>query len=248
VLPELVSFGPFTLHSFGAMMAIALVVPWWFLREDLCDRGFEAESAFWLMLGAGVGGIAGAKLWYVADNGGSELFSGTGLTWYGGLIGGIAGVLIAAFALRLPIGHIANAAAAPLAIGYGIGRIGCQLAGDGDYGSASSLPWAMSYPDGTVPTTQLVHPTPVYETLSMLVLFWVLWRLRDRITAPWALFGLWAVLAGLERFLVEFIRRNSETVAGLTTAQLVSVGLVLGGALLYLLAKPEAPARAGRTR
>jgi len=246
VLPELISIGPFTLYSFGAMMAIALVVPWWFLREDLRDRGFDPEAAFWLVFGAGVGGIAGAKIWYVAENPGEPLFSGTGLTWYGGLVGGVAGAVIAALWMRLPIGEVANAAAAPLALGYGIGRIGCQLAGDGDYGSASSLPWAMSYPEGTVPTTELVHPTPVYETAAMIVLFWLLWRLRGRVTAPWALFGVYCVLAGLERFLVEFVRRNPETVAGLTTAQLVSVGLVAIGAALFFLAKP-APGPAAKT-
>lgn len=242
MLPELLSIGPFTLYSFGAMMAIALVVPWWFLREDLRDRGMDPAGAFWLMFGAGVGGIAGAKIWYVLDNPGEPLLSGSGLTWYGGLIGGVAGVLIAARALRLPFGEIANAAAAPLAIGYGIGRIGCQLAGDGDYGSATDLPWGMSYPDGTVPTTEIVHPTPLYETVAMLVLFWVLWRLRGRITAPWALFGVYCVLAGFERFLIEFIRRNSEVAAGLTAAQLVSVGLVALGAALYFTPRPTARA------
>ncbi|MCC6832142.1 MAG: prolipoprotein diacylglyceryl transferase [Thermoleophilia bacterium] len=243
MLPELFSVGPFTLHSFGAMMAISLVVPWWFLREDLRDRGYDPESAFWLMLGAGVGGVAGAKIWYVLDNPGEPLLSGSGLTWYGGLIGGVSGVILAALYLRLPLGEIANAAAAPLAIGYGIGRIGCQLAGDGDYGSPTSLPWGMSYPDGTVPTDQVVHPTPLYEIAAMVVLFWLLWRLRGRVTAPWALFGVYCVLAGLERFLIEFIRRNSEVAAGLTAAQLVSVGLVALGAALFFLARPAAPAR-----
>lgn len=246
MLPELLSVGPFTLYSFGAMMAIALVVPWWFLREDLRDRGIDPGTAFWLMFGAGVGGIGGAKVWYVLDNPGEPLLSGSGLTWYGGLIGGLAGVILAALYLRLPLGEIANAAAAPLAIGYGIGRIGCQLAGDGDYGSATDLPWGMSYPDGTVPTDEIVHPTPLYETASMVLLFWLLWRLRGRITAPWALFGLYCVLAGLERFLIEFIRRNSEVAGGLTAAQLVSVGLVALGAALFFLAKPAGPATPAR--
>lgn len=244
MLPELLSIGPFTLYSFGAMMAIALVVPWWFLREDLRERGFDPANAFWLMFGAGVGGIAGAKVWYVLDNPGEPLLSGSGLTWYGGLIGGVAGVVIAAAMLRLPLGQIANAAAAPLALGYGIGRIGCQLAGDGDYGSATDLPWGMSYPEGTVPTTEIVHPTPLYETAAMAVLFWALWRMRGRVTAPWALFGIYCVFAGLERFLIEFIRRNSEVAAGLTAAQLVSVGLVALGAALYFLAPgPATPAK-----
>ena len=100
------------------------------------------------------------------------------------------------------------------ALGYAIGRIGCQLAGDGDYGDVTTLPWGMAYPEGTVPTTQIVHPTPVYETLASLVIFWVLWRMRGRLTAPWALFGLYLVLAGVERFAVEFVRATPVVVAG----------------------------------
>lgn len=232
--PELFSIGPFTLHAFGAMVALGLIAAWWFLREDLSDRDVDPEAAFWLMAGAGIGGLGGAKLWYVAEHGGQDLLTGSGLTWYGGLIGGTAGVVLAALWLQIPLGLAANAAAAPLALGYAIGRIGCQLAGDGDYGSASSLPWAMSYPDGTVPTTELVHPTPVYETAAMVLVFWVLWRLRDEFTAPWSLFGVYAVLAGLERFLIEFIRVNPKHVAGLTDAQITSVALVVVGAALVL--------------
>ncbi len=130
-----------------------------------------------------------------------------------------------------------DTAAVPLAIGYAIGRVGCQLSGDGDYGIHSDLPWAMSYPDGTVPTTDTVHPTPVYETLAMGLVAVVLWRLRDRF-APGVLFGLYLVAAGLERFLVEFVRRNEEVVAGLTQPQLISLALMaLGAAILAVRAR-----------
>jgi phosphatidylglycerol:prolipoprotein diacylglycerol transferase len=130
-----------------------------------------------------------------------------------------------------------------LAIGYAIGRIGCQLSGDGDYGRATSLPWGMSYPDGEVPTTEIVHPTPVYETAAMLVVFFVLWRLRDRLNRPWQLFGLWAILAGAERFLVEFVRRNADVALGLTPAQLWSVGMMVVGAVLMVARTETARAR-----
>jgi phosphatidylglycerol:prolipoprotein diacylglycerol transferase len=90
----------------------------------------------------------------------------------------------------------------------------------------------MAYPDGTVPTTHRVHPTPVYESLAMGVAAVVLWRLRDRFR-PGVLFALYLVLAGVERLLVEFIRRNSDVVAGLTLPQLVSIAMILaGGAFL----------------
>ncbi|MFN8108838.1 MAG: prolipoprotein diacylglyceryl transferase family protein [Thermoleophilia bacterium] len=234
--PDLFSIGPFTLHAFGAMVALGFIGAWWFLRVDLAERGYDPEAAFWCIVGAAVGGLVGAKVWYAIDNGGG-LVSGSGLTWYGGLIGGALCALGAGVAQRIPLGQLANAAAAPLALGYAVGRIGCQLAGDGDYGSPSKLPWAMSYPDGTVPTTQTVHPTPVYETLAMMVVFWALWRLRGRLGRPWELFGLYAVLAGTERFLVEFIRRNPDTVGALTTAQVFSAGLVLAGVVILLLVR-----------
>jgi phosphatidylglycerol:prolipoprotein diacylglycerol transferase len=126
-----------------------------------------------------------------------------------------------------------------LALGYAIGRIGCQVSGDGDYGIRSSLPWAMGYPHGTVPTPPgvRVHPTPIYETLAMGLLAWLLWRLRDRVR-PGVVFALYLVGSGFERLLVEFIRRNREVFVGLTAPQLESIGLLLAGLIwLSLLAR-----------
>ena len=122
--------------------------------------------------------------------------------------------------------------ATALALGYGIGRIGCQVSGDGDYGIRSKLPWAMGYPHGTVPTPPgvTVQPTPIYETVSMCLVAYLLWKLRDRVR-PGVVFALYCVLSGLERFLVEFIRRNKEVFIGLTAAQLESAGLVILGAI-----------------
>ena len=241
VIPDLFSIGPFTLHSFGLMVASGLIVAAYFLSRDLAGRGRDPALAWELAVAAGVGGFFGARVDYLIQNGGSGLFSSIGLVWYGGVIGGAVAVWMVSAWRKVPIGVVANVMAPALALGYAIGRLGCQLSGDGDYGSASSLPWAMSYPDGTVPTTELVHPTPIYETTAMLVAFYVLWRWRSRFDRPWALFGVWCVFAGVERFLVEFVRRNDAVALGLTTAQLFSVGLViLGGVLLWT--------RAGRTR
>jgi phosphatidylglycerol:prolipoprotein diacylglycerol transferase len=191
-----------------------------------------------------VGGVLGAKIDFVLQNGSEGNFlSGSGLVWYGGVIGGAIGVIAVAAWRKIPIGRLANMSAPGLAIGYAIGRIGCQLSGDGDYGRATSLPWGMSYPDGEVPTTEIVHPTPVYETAAMLVVFFVLWRLRDRLNRPWQLFGLWAILAGAERFLVEFVRRNEDVALGLTAAQLFSIGLMAIGAVLMIGRTGAEPAR-----
>ena len=116
-----------------------------------------------------------------------------------------------------------------LAIGYGIGRIGCQLAGDGDYGVATDLPWGMAYPNGVVPTLEKVHPAPVYETLLGLAIFAILWRLRLRFEKPGQLFSLYLVLAGAARFAVEIIRLNPDVVWGLSAAQLISLVMIAAG-------------------
>src|SRR5204863_269822 len=158
-----------------------------------------------------------------------SLFSGAGLVWYGGAIGGAIAVLLWAWRRNWLTLQLLDVASVPLAAGYAIGRIGCQLAGDGDYGKAWDGPWAMAYPHGTVPTTVPVHPTPVYETIVMGLVTVLLWRWRHRFR-PGTLFALWALLAGVERFLVEFIRRNEAVVAGLTQPQLISIAMIVGGA------------------
>jgi phosphatidylglycerol:prolipoprotein diacylglycerol transferase len=137
-----------------------------------------------------------------------------------------------------------------LALGYGIGRIGCQVSGDGDYGIRSKLPWAMGYPHGTVPTPPgvTVQPTPIYETVAMCLLAYVLWQLRDRVR-PGVVFALYLVLSGLERLLVEFVRRNKEVLAGLTAPQLESIVLMaIGVVLLWVLARGGGWAAPGRDR
>jgi phosphatidylglycerol:prolipoprotein diacylglycerol transferase len=189
-----------------------------------------------------VGGVVGARLDYIVQNWHKvshdlfgNLFSGSGLVWYGGALGGAIGVLLWA-ARRGWLGlQMLDTAALPLALGYAIGRVGCQVSGDGDYGIHSGLPWAMPYPHGTVRTTDDVHPTPVYESLAMGLVTLLLWRLRDRFR-PGVLFSLYLLLSGTERVLIEFIRRNSDVVAGLTLPQLISIGLMaVGGALLVAL-------------
>jgi phosphatidylglycerol---prolipoprotein diacylglyceryl transferase len=191
-----------------------------------------------------VGGLVGARGYYLIQHWSTvrhdlvgSIFSGSGLVWYGGLIGGAIGVIIAARRRNFLSLSMLDACCLPLAFGYGIGRIGCQVSGDGDYGTASHLPWAMGYPHGTVPTPAgvTVHPTPIYETIAMGLITFALWQLRDRLR-PGLIFALYLLLAGAERLLVEFIRRNDAVWAGLTAPQLESLGLMLAGAVWLTLA------------
>jgi phosphatidylglycerol:prolipoprotein diacylglycerol transferase len=239
--PE-IDLGPLTLKTFGIMFALGFLG-----AAAVCGRRFKelgkpADWAYEMIFAALVGGIVGARGYYMAQNWDAvkedffgNLFSGSGLVWYGGAIGGAIAVCIWAWRRGFLELALLDLAAAPLALGYAIGRIGCQLSGDGDYGTPSDLPWAMSYPDGTVPTTDRVQPTPVYESVTMALVAWLLWTLRDRL-APGLLFALYLVLSGLERFLVEFVRRNDEVWAGLTVPQIESLVLMVIGLAWIALA------------
>jgi phosphatidylglycerol:prolipoprotein diacylglycerol transferase len=232
--PE-INLGPITLQSFGLMFALAFLAAGALVGRRFAEIGRPADWAYEMGFSALVGGIVGSRLYYIADNYDEvkddllgNLFSGSGLTWYGGVLGGAIAVLLWARYrgfLRLAL---LDVAAPALALGYAIGRIGCQLSGDGDYGQEWDGPWAMAYPDGTVPIEEEVHPTPVYETLAMGLGAFLLWQLRDRFRDG-VLFAVYLVYAGIERFLVEFLRRNDDALLGLTQAQLESLAMVVAG-------------------
>jgi phosphatidylglycerol:prolipoprotein diacylglycerol transferase len=242
--PEL-DIGPITLQTFGIMFSLAFVAAGALIARRLKEIGKPPDWAYELAFAALIGGLVGARVYYMAENWDSvkddffgNLFSGEGLVWYGGAFGGAAGAFLWAAYRRFLGLTLLDVTAPALALGYAVGRIGCQLSGDGDYGIESDLPWAMSYPDGTVSTTEEVHPTPVYESLAMGLVAWLLWSWRDRLR-PGLLFALYLVLSGAERFLVEFVRRNDEVVGALTAPQIQSIVLMLvGGAWIALARRP----------
>jgi phosphatidylglycerol---prolipoprotein diacylglyceryl transferase len=232
-----IDIGPLTLQTFGIMFALAFLAAGALVWKRLTELGKPGDWAYEIGFAALVGGIVGSRVYFIVQNYSEvkhdllgNLFSGAGLVWYGGVIGGALAVILWAW-YRDFLGLVLLDLAAPaLAIGYAIGRIGCQLSGDGDYGKPWNGPWAMAYPDGTVPTDRTVHPTPIYETLAMGLCAWLLWQLRDRVRTG-VLFAIYLLYAGAERFLVEFIRRNTITALGLTTAQLESLAMMAAGAI-----------------
>ena len=236
--------GPITLKTFGLTFALAFIAIGALAARRFKELDKPIDWAYEIAFAALVGGLVGARGYFIVQNYDSvkhdllgNIFSGSGLVWYGGVIGGaIAVVLWARWRGMLDLGLL-DFTAPLLALGYAVGRIGCQVSGDGDYGIHSSLPWAMGYPHGEVPTPAgvTVQPTPIYETLSMGIVALWLWRARDRYR-PGILFAFYLVLGGLERVLVEFVRRNKEVFAGLTAAQLESVGLLVVGLLWLSLA------------
>ena len=244
--PE-IELGPITLQTFGLCFALAFIAAGWLLWKRLGELGKPVDWAYEMGFSALIGGLIGSRLDFILQNYDDvsddllgNIVSGSGLVWFGGLVGGAIGVCLWAWYRGYLGTALLDLCAPALALGYAVGRIGCQLSGDGDYGQPWDGPWAMSYPDGTVPTTEEVHPTPVYETLAMAGVAYVLWRLRDRLTGG-LLFALYLVLAGAERLLVEFIRRNEDVALGLTQAQLISVGMILAGGIWLLLARRGGP-------
>jgi len=173
-----------------------------------------------------------------------------GFTWYGGLIGGLVAALVIVRRHRLPLGTVAGAAAVPLTIAYGIGRLGCLLSGDGTYGRPTSVPWAMTFPNGVVSTTVPVHPTPLYEALAAVLVAAALWALGRHWNPP-AVFGAYLALSGIARFLVEFLRINDPVLLGLTQPQLWALASLLTGVVLIVrtqyLNAPGPSAVEGRT-
>ena len=238
--PE-VEIGPLTLQTFGICFAAAFLGCGVLCARRLRELGKPLDWAYEAVLAAFAGGLVGARLDYVAQNWDrvaddlpGALFGGTGLVFFGGLVGGIAGVVLWGKWRGWLGWQLADMAGMAVPLGYTIGRVGCQVSGDGDYGVPSGLPWAMSYPEGTVPTMEEVHPTPVYESLVMGLVTLALWRARDSFR-PGTIFALYLVAAGVERFLVELIRRNEPVLLGLTVAQLFSLlAVAAGGALLVL--------------
>ena len=229
--PQL-DLGPVELQTFGICLALAFIACGALLARRFAELGRPADWSYEALFAAVAGGLIGARVDYLVQNWDrvsgdllGALLSGSGLVFFGGLAGGALGVALWARWRGFLGLELADAAAPALALGYAIGRVGCQISGDGDYGVASELPWAMAYPEGAVPTTEVVHPTPIYETLALGVATVFMWRVRDRVR-PGMLMALYLLIAGAERLLIEFIRRNDAVLLGLTTAQLVSVGMV----------------------
>ena len=230
--PTLFEVGPFTVHSFGVMMALAFVSAGLMTGWGMKRRGLDPELTYSMLIAAIVGGVVGAKIHYLIvhpEQVGSALFSGSGLIWYGGLIGGTLAVWVVVVFSKARTALVADAIGPALALSYAVGRVGCLLNGD-DYGRPTGLPWAMSFPKGSPPTDQLVHPTQIYESLmSLVILALLLVVFIPRLRRAGSLFWSYLALAGVERFVVEFVRVNEPIALGLTQAQWISVFLFVSG-------------------
>jgi phosphatidylglycerol:prolipoprotein diacylglycerol transferase len=247
--PEIVLFG-IPLKTFGLCLGLSFFVSGVIVARRLRELGKPPDWAYEMVLAALVGGLLGGRLYWLIQNPSrfedlSVVFGGSGLIWFGGALGGAAGVLLWAYRKGMFNLLLLDLCSPALAMGYAVGRVGCQISGDGDYGTQTDLPWGMAYPDGVLPTNDVVHPTPIYETLAMGLAALALWRARDAFR-PGVLFGFYLVFAGTERLLVEFVRRNDVVVGGLTEAQLFSLVMLLAGLTWIVIAARTGGLRAQR--
>ncbi len=254
---EIPIFGGIPIHSFGLMLAVAFITSSFVLKRLFLQQKFPAEVAERLVLLAAVFGLLGSKLYYLLFEAFDRfikdplgmLFSGAGLTWYGGFVLAFLAIIWIVRKNKLPLLRSLDLVSMVLPLGYGLGRIGCHLAGDGDYGkpydgifgtdySRGIVPpseafygteIAKQYPNGLVPDHTLVHPTPLYETVLSLAVFGILYFLHRRSPKPGSILASYLVLGGLARFGVEFLRINPIVAWGLSGAQLISLVMIALG-------------------
>jgi phosphatidylglycerol:prolipoprotein diacylglycerol transferase len=260
IYPFVFHIGPLEITGYGLMMMVAFLMGGWLIALELKRRGLSEDYAADMIAAAVIGGIVGAKLWYVVvaqDMG--ALFSRGGLVWYGGFIGGTAAVILNGWRLKVPLRWTMQLAAPALPAAYALGRVGCFLVND-DYGRPTDLPWAVKFPQGLPPSTaasmeQLfgipvapgtdpstvlaVHPTQIYEAILMLGAFMLIWSLRKSDRPIGWIFGLYLAIAGIERFLIVILRAKDDRFLGpFTLAQLTSVVLVVAAVWIWSRLKP----------
>ena len=256
--PVSYSLGPLQVTGFGIAVLLAFVISQIIAQRELARRGHDPEVIPDLIFAAVVGTLVGGKLYYVAiiTHNWHDIFSRGGFVFWGGFTGAVLACFLVARVRKINFVRMADVAGICIAAGYSIGRTGCWAVGD-DYGRPWSSRWAVAFPEGAPPSTAAnmsqifgvqfppgvspyevisVYPTQLMETLFGFIMFAILWRLRDHRHAEGWLFGVWMVLAGIERFIIEFFRaKDDRLVAGLTIAQLIAIVIAVLGLVIMQL-------------
>jgi len=237
--PTLFTVGEIYISSFSVMVLIAFLVAYFVAEVELKRKGLNSNLADLLLIACVIGGLGGAKILFLYQNVGfSDFISdpvrylASGFTFLGGFLGSLLLIWFVTQMKRVRYLTVTDAAAPALILAYAIGRIGCLLVGD-DYGAPSNLPWAISFPNGSPPTFLAVHPTQIYDTISMLIFFIILWTIRKKDFPIGWITAVTLMVLGVQRFLVEFLRDTTPSfIPGLSQAQLISTILVLVGAVM----------------
>lgn len=282
--PQAFIFSPIGSWPAGILLGLLFAVMKWYEKnktklpkpEKRTVRIWPQDRVGEITIIALVFGLLGAKLFDIFENWGdflkhpsSYLLSPSGLTFYGGLICAAIAIWVYAKKHNIAFWHLNDAAAPALMLSYGTGRIGCQVAGDGDWGIVNTSPkpfnwlpdwmWSYNYPNNvneagvTIPgcvgkycneLNPPVYPTPLYEIIICLLLFALLWSVRKKLKIPGTLFALYLMLNGIERFFIEKIRVNTRlNIFGFqpTQAEVISTLLFLAGLLIWIVLKRRQP-------
>lgn len=252
--PVSYGIGPLQFTGFGFAMLLCFVIAQIILTKELERRGQDTEPAGDMVFASVIGGLLGAKIYYaILTQDASSLWSRAGFVFWGGLLGGIIAVTWVVMRKRLGVARMSDSVAVALPASYAIGRTGCWAVGD-DYGRPWDGVFATVFPEGAPPSTVAnmstmfgidfppgmapnqivaVHPTQIYEVVMGAIMFAIIWKVRKQVHGEGWLFGLYCLLAGFERFIVEFFRAKDDRffAAGLTAAQLIAIAFMLFGAI-----------------
>jgi phosphatidylglycerol:prolipoprotein diacylglycerol transferase len=242
-----IHIGHYDIGTFGILLWLAAVSACWVLYKNFQRKGVDADAINVAAI-VTVAGVVGAKLWHVLESPrelmaypARMLFDRAGFAWFGGLVAGVLVLMWQGYLAKYDesksrVGALGmlDLAAPAAAVGYGVGRLGCLISGDGDYGVPTSMPWGMAFPHGLVPTVVPVQPTPIFEFIFSILLAWYLWQ-RGKYAKPlgW-LTGEYLLWSGIGRFLIEIIRINPKLYFGMSNAQVASVGSMIAGLLLMV--------------
>ena len=245
--PTLFTIGDIYVSSFSFMVLVAFIVAYFVGESELKRKGLNGNLADLLLIACVLGGLGGAKLLFLYQQVSfSDFISepvrylASGFTFLGGFLGASILMWFVTQMKRVRYLLVTDAAAPALVIAYAIGRIGCLLVGD-DYGIPTSLPWALAFPNGSPPTFLTVHPTQIYDTISMTIFFIILWKIRKKNFPVGWMTAVMLMVLGVQRFLMEFLRSTTPSfVPGFSQAQIISILLVIaGGVMLYKVGQRE---------
>ena len=239
------SYKSISIGGYGVMLSLAFYLAFVLLERELKLRDKDPDLAYKILLVVIPSAIIGAKIFYIIEKFSDFLkdpmgiiFSGAGLTVYGGFIVAISASIIVIKVNKENILEILDIASPSMALGYAIGRLGCHVSGDGCYGLKSTSFLSMAYPNGYYPTSMEVLPTPLFESLVSFLIFAALMHLRKRDIKIGILFFIYFIFNGIARFGVEFIRLNEKVIGFLTQAQIIAILFVITGALgIFLIQK-----------
>ncbi len=233
MIPVLFRYGRFELGSFVAMAGLGTALAFWIWHRRLKREGVDTWEIQAMFLAAGVFGVFLSRVWFFYDYPDAftwrKLLTGADLRWHAFLIGSTITMIVSSRYVRVEPGRLFDAAALAVAPGQAIGRLGCLLVGDACNGIKCALPWAVTLKDRWGDPYAVVHPTPLYESFNLLLIYWIMVRIDRKSPRPWTLTMVYLTLSGLQRFIVQFWRADPPWFGPVTTYHVIALTTMAAG-------------------